>query len=1088
MRLVLGRCGSGKTTFCMNEIKKFDSEAFSKPLLYIVPEQFSFEAEKELIRILSKNGMINTQVISFRRLAYKLFSEKGLKDNSIGNSGKAMLIYSIMIKHENELLVLKNVSKNVGLLDTVINQIEEFKRYRITPDILENFKTNNEFLKMKLSDICLIFKEYEKAISDKYNDGNDELNILINLLSSPTSIDGAKIWIDGFDGFIPQEIEIIKSLEKKCDVTVSLINGDDSLFDLNQTTINKLSKIASIDERIILNENKKHLSKELCHLENNFLRFPYETYNDEVNDIVLTVNKNPYSEIEYIAGSINNYVKSGKYRYKDIAVVLRDESSYKESIRTIFRNYDIPFFMDDKRELSSQPIVTLITSFLDICIHNFSYESMFSYLKTLFTNINDRDDIDILENYVLKWGIRGNDWQKEWQIEDENLEKINYIRELVVRPIISFKDNLSSRKTTKDIVESLYNFLIEIDAYNNIQNQIDVFKNDGNYELASEYAQVWNIIINIFDEMVQTIGNDVISFERFSNILKIGISNHKVGIIPPCSDQVIIGDIERSRSGKIKILFIIGLNDGIYPKAFTSEGFINDSERKILFDNGIEIAKDTKKLLIEENFNIYKAFCIPSEILHLSYSIANYEGKALRASFIIQQIKNIFTKIKENSILEDDMQNSISKLSTLPHLLNNIRRFIDSGSIDDFWKDIYIWYINNDSEKFNSICSALNYKNTIEYINQNLSKKLYGNNINASVSKLEKYSNCPFSFYLRYGLNANERAVYRLENPDLGSFLHEIIDRFSKYLVENDISWRDIDKNQSDKIIDIIVDDSLKNFKHNLLNSSTRLKQLTVKLKRLVKRMIWIISMQIKSGEFNIVGNEVEFGVDKEYSAICIKLSDGSNLVLNGKIDRIDIANTSDGNYLRIIDYKSSSKQIKLSDVYYGVQLQLITYLDAVANDSLIPGGVLYLELNDPIIKSNKDLLPEEIEREIIKQLRMKGLVLADAKLIKAMDSNMQKESDVLNLSIKNDGSYSKMPTATEDQIANLRKYIRFVLKQIGEEIINGNIKNEPAKRKNKTPCDYCEYKLICQFDKKLGNSFKTLKELSDEEVYERIR
>lgn len=1086
MRLILGRSGSGKSFYCMNEIKKYDEEAFNKPLIYIVPEQFSFEAERELIKVLNKKGMINSQVLSFKRLAYKIFTEKGFKENQIGSSGKTMIIYSIMTKNESKLSILKNASKNIGLVDTVVKQIEEFKRYCITPEMLENINIKNSYLERKISDLLIIYKEYENIINEKYLDGNDELKQLSRLLDGNTYVDGAKIWIDAFDGFTPEELEIIEKLDKKADVTISIIWDEMDLFDLNKKTIQKLKKIANISEIIKLSDGPRYNSKELLHLEKNFLVFPYKKYEENTLDIVLTLNKNPYSEIENVACKIIDFVRDNGYRYCDMAVLTRDTENYKNIFQTIFKLYDIPYFLDDKKELYSQPIISLILSLLDICVKNFSYESVFGYLKTGLTNIEDRNDIDLLENYVLKWGIRGSDWLKEWTLADDNLEKINITRENVIEPILKFKKELTNRKTVKEIVTALYDYLIYIDAYNNIISKIEVLKGN-NIELASQYAQGWNVTMNILDEMVETLGDEKVSFESFLNTLKIGISNHKIGIIPPSKDQVIIGDIERTRSNNVKVLFIVGINDGVFPRAFSDEGFINDKERNVLLDNGIEIAKDTQKLLVEENFNIYKAFSVPSDKLFMSYPTSNMEGKSLRPSFIIKQIKNVFPKLSEESKVIYEGIEATNKQGTFPRLLTKIREFVDGNGFDNHWKDVYNWYLENETDKLKNVCMALDYKNTIEYMSKQTTKKLYGENINGSVSKLEKYVSCPFSYYLKYGLRLKEREIYRLENPDLGSFLHEVIDKFSKYILENNIVWRDIEKEESDKIVDKVIDEVLKGFKHNLLNSSARMKQLGLKLKRLVRRMIWIITFHIKSGEFNVIDNEAEFGKDKKYPPIEILLSDGSKMVLNGKVDRIDIAETEEGNYIRIIDYKSSQKEIKLSDVYYGVQLQLITYLDAVTDGDLLPGGVLYLELNDPMIKTNKDMQKEEVEEEIMKQLRMKGLILANARLVKAMDKDMIKKSNVISLSEKSNGTYSGMPVATEEQLEKLRHHIKVVLKQIGEEMISGNVSNEPIKRKKSTGCDYCEYKMICQFDKKLGNEFKVLTELKDEEVWNKI-
>ena len=343
-------------------------------------------------------------------------------------------------------------------------------------------------------------------------------------------------------------------------------------------------------------------------------------------------------------------------------------------------------------------------------------------------------------------------------------------------------------------------------------------------------------------------------------------------------------------------------------------------------------------------------------------------------------------------------------------------------------------------------------------------------------------------FYLKYGLKLKERKVFKLDTPDIGLFLHEIIDRFSEYVIKNNISLREIEKDETEKIVSQLVDELLVDFKNNIFNSSSQMKRLVVRLKRVIKRVIWVIVNHIRNGEFEISGSEVEFGKDKGLSAVEIELSDGNKLLLNGKIDRIDIAKTEEGKFIRIIDYKSYNKELKLSDIYYGLQLQLLVYLDAAMEKDLLPGGMLYLKLDDPIMKTKKNISKEEIEEEINKKLRMKGVILSDARLIKAMDTNMTNESSVLDLSVKKDGTFtSKVPVATKEQFTELRNHMKKILKQMGDEILSGNIKNEPVKKKSKSACEFCDYKLICRFDKELGNKFKIINDLKNDQVFEQL-
>ena len=829
-------------------------------------------------------------------------------------------------------------------------------------------------------------------------------------------------------------------------------------------------------------------------------KVPYIKFYDKTSHIFIDEYRTIYDEIETVAKTIISKIQKEEYNdtlhFENFAILTRDIEKYKNPIKTIFKNYGIPYFFDDKKDLSLEPLMNLIFSFLDIIAHNYKYENVFSYLKTGLTNIKEDSEIDLIENYVLKWGIRGKKWEEDFTIDDKNLEAINSIRERIVVPIINFKTKFEGRKTTKEIVTSLFEFLEEIGVYENLNKYVDDFKESKdayNLRMAQEYSQVWNYLIKLFDEMVLVIGDEQFSFEKFKSIFKVGISGYEIGVIPSTKDKVLIGDVERTRNNNIKSLFIIGVNDGSFPKSFQNEGFINDSERQILLDNGIEIAKDSNKLLKQDIFNIYKALCVPSDDLYISYTSSNLEGNVIRPSSLIKQLKTIYPN--SSSVFDNEDLVVLPNASFENTIKTIYTSYNDEIPLNEKDKALIKWYDTNDKVRFENTIKGLNFTNTIEAQSRDVSKRLYGQTMNTSVSRLENYVSCPYSFYLRYGLKLRDRDVYKLATPDIGSFLHEIIDLFTKHILEENIDLRSISKDECFSIVSEITDSVLINFRNNLFSSTGKLKYLSIKLKEQVKKMIWLIVNHIISGDFDILGSEVEFGVGKEYPEIVIELNEDEKLVLSGKVDRVDIAKTEDGEFIRIIDYKTYNNALFLSNVYYGVQLQLLAYSDAISSEMTKPGGVFYLKLDDPIFSFKSKADVKDIEYSISQALRMRGLIISNVKLINAMDnkfydesSGITYESDVISLKRDKNGKISKMPVISEEKFKALTKHMRKTIKEIGNEILSGNIKNEPLLKKNSLfACDFCPYHSACQFDTTLGNKVRRVNELTDDDVIELI-
>ena len=770
--------------------------------------------------------------------------------------------------------------------------------------------------------------------------------------------------------------------------------------------------------------------------------------------------------------------------------------------KVIFNKYQIPVFIDEKKDLSQNIIVKYLLSILEIFAKNWSYESVFNYIKTGFLDI-EPEEIYALENYCLKWGIKYSKWYKgEWNFHDEDdtnraqIERFREIRKIIVNPLIKFKENLLGTNSAKEITKRLYEFLIENEIDRKLEEKREELLNLNKVEIATEYETSWKIIMQVLDEIVLVFGDEKITFERYMQILKTGLGNSNLGKIPGTQDQVILGDIDRSRSHKIRTVFIIGLNDGMFPSVNKNEGYFNDNDRAILKENGIELAKGTIERLYEDNFNIYKAFTAASESIYLSYSSSGADGKTLRASMLVSKIKKLFPTIKEDSDIIKKESEILIENNTFEELLNQLRDYKDEDKdLDDKWITAYNYYMSNENWKYKLVNSlkAISYTNMPERINKENIEKLYGKTLKTSVSRLEQYKSCPFSYYLKYGLNISEKDSFKVDSLDTGSFMHDTIDTFFNIVRERNIKIKFLTEEETNDIIEEIINEKLGLNKNFIFSSAPKYKVLAARLKRVVKKSMKYILESLKYSDFEVLGNEVEFKEGKEYSPIIIDLENGKKVEITGKIDRIDIAKTVEDKYIRIIDYKSSVKNIELNSVYAGLQLQLLTYLDAACKEEdVLPAGVLYFNLIDPIIKSSKNMSEEDIENEIRKKFKMQGLILADINIVKMMDNKLEKgASTIVPAYIGKDGDLSQTKTSgvSRKQFEYLQKYMNKIIKQISEEIMSGNIDIHPYYKKKKTPCDYCKYKAICGFDTaNSNNQYNYISETEKNAVLEMIK
>ena len=1079
LKIIYGKSGTGKSQKLYSDIKENLS---NEKIFLIVPEQSNLSAEQNLIKALEVDSLMNCQVLTLSRMAFRILEEHSKeKRQTLTKAGKAMIIYDILKKEEKNLKFLGKSDKNIDIL---INMITELKKHNITEKKLEDVEVEDNYTKAKIEDIKLIFKKYNERIQENFVDENDILSIVSNKIKDSEMFENSLIYIDDFIGFTPQEYEVFEELlkkSKKITISIPIDNleiGEKELdlFYFNKIFANKLIDIAKKNSQKVelsfCEENLRLKNDELKFLENTLTDTKFKSYKDEPKNIKLFLANNAYSEMENIATEILRLVKEESYKYNEIAIISNNLEQYSLDCKIIFEKYNIPIFIDEKKDLNQNILIRFILAILDIYAKNWSFESVFNYLKIGMLEISEYD-IFSLENYCKKWGIRYNKWFKEFSYEEinETQTKLEELRKKITQSLVKLKEEISKNKTAKEITKCLYEFLVE----NNINEILDKkIKDIGDSEINSEYNTSYKILVQVLETIVACFGDEKVDFEKYRELLQIAFSQSELGKIPMSQDQVVLGDSKRSRNSNIKISFICGVNDGCFPTVNNFEGFLNDSDREKLKSAGLEIAKTSIELLYEENFEIYNILSMASDKIYISYSSTDKEGKSIRPSILIKKIKRIFPNLKEDSDIISKKYYITNKTATFDDALAVYREFLDGIEPSTEWKTAINYYKINDTEKFEKAVNGVNYTNLAENISEENIKRLYGKNLKTSVSRLEKYRECPFSFHLTYGLKLKENPELQIKVVDTGTFMHEIIDEFFELVEDEKLDIKTISREEIEQIVQKIISDTLEMSKYYAFTSTAKFRNLTRKLNKVVSESIYYIVYSLQNSKFECLGHEMEFSENGRYKPINIELENGKRLEITGKIDRIDIGKLDDKTYVRIIDYKSSAKDIDLNKVEAGLQIQLITYLDAVSKqDNFDPSGILYFGLVDHIAKKDRNIDDEMIKEEIKKQFRMNGLVLANIDVIKMMDTSLvEGSSDIIPVTLKKDGEISiKSKSINENEFEDLQEKVRDTIKQIGDEILSGKIDIKPYNYQNHTGCDYCEYKSICNFNPNLKNN-----------------
>ncbi len=1114
-RYMIGRAGQEKTHRVLTEIREKMSQNKKNTLILLVPEQFTLQAERDLIEKLRLPGIIGVEVLSFTRLAHHVFNEVGgLTKVHINELGKNMILRKIVDDLDKELTIYRKAARQAGFIDMMTKFLSELKQYDVLPeDInrkLEELK-EEPILQRKLQDIASIYERFNNYVQGDYIDSEDYINLLIDKISDSNYLKDAEIWIDGFHTLSPQMYRIIEKLGLVAknmtftftmDIEQKAEDGD--LFKISALHLTKICDIASknnhIEEIIDMNhigQGESHKRPEIKHIEQAFYAYPYQLYTEKAEHITLFAGLNLQTEVEHVAAKIISLVRDQGYRWKDIAVVTNNTEDYAPLIKRVFEEYDIPFFLDQKRRIMHNPIIELILSSLEVIEKGYPYQPIFRLFKTGFSGI-DINQYEKLENYVLRYGIKGKKWREAFPYGDrEEQEVLNTVRESFMNIMERLEKAMKGKKTVAEKTKALYEFLHSIKLDEQLEQWINRLREQEKYEYVNEYTQVWNLVMEMFDQLIEMVGEQQMSTREYIRVLESGFLSVEIGIIPSTIDQVLVGNMQRSKSHDIKALFFVGVNDGVVPSNKNNEEILADEERIYMKKQGLSLGTDSEKKAYEEKFMIYSVLSKPSEYLWISYSLADIEGKAIRPSILMDRFKRIFHGLE----IESDMKEAAEKerqfistpKSTFKHLVEHLRLFAAHKPIEPIWWEVYKWYQEHGAweAKRSVIIDGLFHRNQVKDLDGGTAKKVYKTPIRASVSRLEQFVNCPFSHFVKYGLRPKERKMYKVEAPDVGEIFHNSLELFTKKLMEHNIIWRELDKKQTDMLIDQVVDEVIPNHGNEIMLSNNRYKYLVQRLKRISRRAAWTLTEHIKRSGFEPIGYEVGFGLEQPFPPIEIALPDGDKVYLEGRIDRVDIYDDDESAYIKVIDYKSGHKEFSLSEVYQGVQLQLMLYLEAILvnreqlnKKKLKPAGIFYFKIDDPMVQTNEKIV-DHIEKEIRRKLKMKGLVLKDVNIVREIDREIDGYSEIIPVGLKkSDEFYDKSSVLDYEEYMAILDHVRKLVKEISFEIIKGNIRIQPSKNGKQVACQYCSYQAICQFDQRFqDNTYQSIKNMSDKEV-----
>ncbi|MCC8151791.1 MAG: PD-(D/E)XK nuclease family protein [Lachnospiraceae bacterium] len=1200
LTFIYGNSGNGKSEYIYHKVADMAERAPYQHFFIVVPEQFTLKTQRRLVDCSPHHVIMNVDVVSFERLAYRVFDELGIHHTVMEETGKSLVLRRIVEENEDKLTILKGNLTKMGYIGELKSVISELMQYGITTGDLEDFLQElqeDSALSFKLRDILHIYRAFEDYLRDDYVTAEKVLEVLMDVAEDSALLKDSVIVFDGYTGFTPVQKNLVRRLMclgSDLYVTVTLDvreplfrgirmskSGSDApdiqnsanvlrgsrkeenmvrdsrsvslvgrnpqmqeLFYMSHKMVNVLVA-AAYDASFLIAEpiriemhEKSRFAKNpvLAHLEQNLFRLRGTAYEEECGGRLQFYSiSSPREELSFAAAKISSLVREQGYHYRDFAIVSGNVECYENYADTVFSLYDIPYFADKKQSILYHPLIELIRAVLEMAENNYSYESVFRYLRTGLAGFRG-EETDLLENYCIEKGIRGiSRWKKRFlkpfarhgRVQEDaeqsqaELEALNRLRERLLEQtetmiLVLKKKEASVRERT----EALYAFLRNLSVEEQLREKQEAFEESGEELQASAYRQIYKIVIDLFDKMVDLLGEERLSAADYADVLEAGFSAAKVGSIPQGNDCVILGDIERTRLDGVKILFFLGVNDGLIPKKAGRQSILSQYDREVMESHRMELTPGEREQMFLQRFYLYLNLTKPSDALYLTYARMDGEGKAVRPSYLIGTLQKLFPEAELREIEAETFLPVVTAKSSVESWLKGLtlaeeelrRRERDIKEEEknrqeqalrrdeaEFtenaiaWKALHHWYMSREewAPRIQSMMDAHFMTYNGEYLEADLARLLYGTVLVNSVTRLELFARCAFAHFLEYGLKLADRKEFTFESLDMGTMFHTILQKYCIRL-EKSCGWEDVTESQQEDLLKEAMEEAVLEMPNESLLESSRNAYVLERIYRIMKRSIWAIHEQMKRGDFRPGGYEMEF-------SHADRLTPESLMRTVGSVDRVDLYEKDDRIYVKVVDYKSGNTKFQLLSLYYGKQLQLVLYLSAAMkklqkdypDKEIVPAGILYYHLDDPMVEAEA-AQPEEIADKILAQMKPNGLINREPDVYLHMDRELlqHKKSDVIPVALKKDLTLSKTGTsaASTEDFKLLTDYVGWCMEDEGRQMIEGDINVRPYRLGDKTGCDYCAYRGVCGFDPKVGGyEYKREEFLKDEEVWERL-